>query len=142
MNNNYLQHYGKKGMRWGVRRASTETHGPQPKKTISKDDYRSVKKTVDESANIVESGRKINNTIGKKRNDKSIKEDVTKMSDKDLQQAVNRLNMEERYTQVMGSRAANTGKDRAGKILDNAGTVLAIGSSALSIMIAVKELQK
>jgi hypothetical protein len=142
MNDNYLKHYGKKGMRWGVRRASAETHGPQQKKTMSKDDYKNIKKSVDDSATIVESGRKINNTISKKRNDKSIKEDVTKMTDKDLQQAVNRLNMEERYTQVMSSRATTTGKDRAGKILDNAGTALAIGSSALSIMIAIKELKK
>ena len=50
--------------------------------------------------------------------------------------------MEERYMQVMKSRDVQVGKSKADKILDYAGTALTIGSSALSIMIAIKELQK
>ena len=64
------------------------------------------------------------------------------MSDKELRDISNRLNMEEGTCKVMKSRDVQVGKSKADKILDYAGTALTIGSSALSIMIAIKELQK
>jgi hypothetical protein len=50
--------------------------------------------------------------------------------------------MEERYTQVMKSRGYDQGKNTADKILSYAGSALALGGSALSIAIAIKELKK
>ena len=63
------------------------------------------------------------------------------MSDKDLQQAVNRLNMEERYTQVMSQRhRLEQGEDRVNKILNVAGSALTGAATALTIAAAIKEL--
>lgn len=151
MDNNYIQHHGTKGMKWGVRRNRTQTsgmsggsgsgqHGPKPARTA--DDYKNMKKKVDTTNDIVETGKKVKVTATKSHAETKARNDAKNMSDKELQQVVNRLNMEERYTQVMNTRATNSGKDRVGRILDGAGTALAIGSSALSIMIAIKELQK
>lgn len=145
MNENYIAHYGTKGMRWGVRRASVDTStgsSNSTKRSNESYDYKGIKKNVDTASKYVDTGKKIKSNIDKKKNDGLIKNDLKNMSDKDLQKMVNRLNMEERYTQVMSSRYSNSGKDRVGKILDTAGTALAVGSSALSIMIAIKELQK
>lgn len=132
--NNQLCHYGVKGMKWGVRRNRTNS--------LSVDDYRNVKKTVDSSKNLVEQGKRYNDKKVNKKKQKIIKEDLSKMSDDELKAVVNRLNMEERYTQVMSSRDIKTGRVNTERILDNLGTALTLGSSALTIMIAMKELSK
>lgn len=151
MNNEYIQHHGIKGMKWGVRRNKSQStsvsggsgSGQSSAKTVrTADDYKRMKKKVDTTNDIVETGKKVKTVATKSHAETKARNDVKTMSDKELQQVVNRLNMEERYTQVMNTRATNSGRDRVGRILDGAGTALAIGSSALSIMIAIKELQK
>lgn len=149
--NDYLVHHGVKGMKWGVRRtdaqlgnnsngSGTKTSNTKVRRTAA--DYKKMKKSVDTAKTYVESGKKAKKAYDSKKTNKQIKEDLSKMSDKELQQIVNRLNMEERYTAVMNSRQTASGKDRVIDMLDTAGTVLAVGSSVLSIMIAMKELQK
>ena len=65
------------------------------------------------------------------------------MTDKELQQAVNRLNMEERYSQVMQQRhKLERGESKVNQILDVAGNVLAGATTALTIAVAIKELNK
>ena len=147
MQGEYIKHHGVKGMKWGIRRTDAQLgkgggrpQGPKPQKTA--DDYKKMKKSVDTANSYVESGKKAKKAYDTKQSNKQIKEDLSKMSDKELQQIVNRLNMEERYTAVMNSRQTASGKDRVNRMLDTAGTALAIGSSVLSIMIAMKELQK
>lgn len=68
--------------------------------------------------------------------------DLSKMSDDELKQVVNRLNLEERYSQVMNSRYANQGKNATEKFLDTIGTVLTVGGSAVSLAVAMQQLKK
>lgn len=155
MSNVYIQHYGIKGMKWGVRRNYTDnstggTYGPKPpKKRTSVEDLKSTKKIIDNTSDTINQTKKINNEINnmksdsrKKKNQAQIKYDLDSMSDKELQQVVNRLNMEERYSSVMNSRYTDTGKNRVDTILNYSGAALAIGSSALSIALAIKELKR
>ena len=62
------------------------------------------------------------------------------MTDEELRQVVNRLNMEERYTQVMRSREAEVGKSAASEWLEKAGSALAIASSALGMAVTMKQM--
>ena len=63
------------------------------------------------------------------------------MSDKELQQVVNRMNLEERYTQVMTQRhRLEQGEDKVNKILNVAGSALTGAATALTIAAAMKEL--
>lgn len=144
MNADELKHYGIKGMKWGVRRFQNSDGSltADGKKRYSGDNLKDIQKQVNQGKNVVDGVKKTKAKAAEKRTEKKIKDDLSQMSDKELRDIVNRLNMEERYTQVMKSRGVETGKSRADKILDYAGTALTIGSSALSIMIAIKELQK
>ena len=144
MNADELKHYGIKGMKWGVRRFQNSDGSltADGKKRYSGDNLKDIQKQVNQGKNVVDGVKKTRSKAAEKQHEKKIKSDLSQMSDKELRDIVNRLNMEERYTQVMKSRGVETGKNRADKILEYAGTALTIGSSALSIMIAIKELQK
>ena len=144
MNADELKHYGIKGMKWGVRRFQNSDGSltADGKKRYSGDNLKDIQKQVNQGKNVVDGVKKTRTKAVEKQHEKKIKSDLSQMSDKELRDIVNRLNMEERYTQVMKSRGVETGKNRADKILEYAGTALTIGSSALSIMIAIKELQK
>lgn len=139
-----LKHYGIKGMKWGVRRFQNSDGSltADGRKRYSSEDYKSAQKKVEKGKVMVDGVKKTRVKAAEKQHEKKIKDDLSKMSDQELRDIVNRLNMEERYTQVMKSRGVEAGKNRVDKILEYAGTALTIGSSALSIMIAIKELQK
>ena len=144
MNADELKDYGIKGMKWGVTRFQNSDGSltADGKKRYSGDNLKDIQKQVNQGKNVVDGVKKTRTKAAEKQHEKKIKSDLSQMSDKELRDIVNRLNMEERYTQVMKSRGVETGKNRADKILEYAGTALTIGSSALSIMIAIKELQK
>ena len=139
-----LKHYGIKGMKWGVRRFQNSDGSltSEGRKRYNGNDLKEAQKKVDKGKAMVDGVKKTRVKAAEKQHDKKIKDDLSKMSDAELRAIVNRLNMEERYTQVMKSRGVEAGKNRVDKILEYAGTALTIGSSALSIMIAIKELQK
>lgn len=144
MTGTYVKHHGIKGQRWGVRRdtpgGSSADTAARNQKSIN--NFKSAK-TISNSTNelVGIAGKSNSKTISKKNNAK-IKDDLSKMSDQDLQKAINRMNMEERYSQVMNSRATSSGRDRVNRVLETAGTALAVTSSALTIAIALKELKK
>ena len=144
MNADELKHYGIKGMKWGVRRFQN-TDGSltaDGRKRYGSEDLKSMQKQVNQGKNVVDGVKKTRAKAAEKQTEKKIRDDLSKMSDQELRDIVNRLNMEERYMQVMKSRDVVTGKSKVDKILDYAGTALTIGGSALSIMVAMKELQK
>ena len=129
--NNELMHYGVKGMKWGIR-----------KKNYTTSDLKKYKGHVDTASKIVDKQKEVSKKQASKAHRKKVENDLSKMSDQELRDIVNRMNMEERYKQVMNTRQVEVGKSRTEKILDNVGTALTIGSSALSLAIAIKELTK
>ena len=150
MNNN-LQHHGIKGQKWGVRRFQNKDGSLTVKgrQRYSTEVMVESKKLLDTANEAVGKGKNISNEIGKvaqkefdKKYNKEIKRSLSEMSDAELRNIVNRLNMEERYMQVMQSRAPKLGKNKVDEILDYAGGALAIASSALGIILAIKELKK
>lgn len=144
MNADELKHYGIKGMKWGVRRFQNKDGSltADGRKRYSGENLKDIQKQVNQGKTVVDGVKKTRAKAAEKQTEKKIRDDLSKMSDQELRDIVNRLNMEERYMQVMKSRDVVTGKSKVDKILDYAGTALTIGGSALSIMVAMKELQK
>ena len=139
-----LQHHGIKGQKWGVRRFQNKDGSltDKGKKRYSADDFKNARNKVNKGKDIIDVAVKARKKSADKQHQQNIKKDLSKMTDQELQKIVNRLNMEERYTQVMKSRGYDQGKNTVDKILSYAGSALALGSSALSIAIAIKELKK
>ena len=155
--NNELQHHGIKGQKWGIRRFQNKDGSLTPagnKRYGSKENFEKqypedVKKTIYKAKSGMNNARgavnkaiDVNDAMIRNANKERIKKDVSKMSDQELQMIVNRLNMEERYKQVMNSRAAEEGKNNVGKVLEYAGTVLAVGVGAIDLMLKIQEMKK
>ena len=135
---NELYHHGIKGMKWGVRRSPAQlghdTGGV---------DLQKAKKKVDAANTIVNETRNINNNVSKKQSKKVQKQkmaEVKSMSDKELRERVNRLNMEQQYMR-MSSEQMNVGRANVNSVLNNVGTVVNVASSALAIAVAIQKLK-
>lgn len=160
-----LVHYGVKGQKWGRRRYQNKDGSLTPegrKRYGSEENFENqypaeqkavltgTKKAVDGAKEINRVSREMNSEHTRKlqkKADKAVEEAVRerarKMSDQELREAVNRLNMEENYTRMMQNRERiDMGESKASKFMDHAATALTVTSTALSIALAVKELKK
>ena len=165
MEYNKLVHSGIKGMKWGVRRYQNEDgsltpagkerysrdvkennakkkdnriqiDGPDPNRWVREDMSRS-KKLIDNTSDIT---GKLNQAISN-RSKKRAKMDLSNMTDQQLRDRINRASLENQYVDMFGPETVSKGRRYAKTTLDAVGTVLGVGSSALAIALAIKELK-
>ena len=164
MSNN-LQHHGTKGMKWHVRRYQNEDGSLTPagirryrknagdierqlntqKKEMTADDYQNAIKKTKSVGEGIDSVRKFNDDSKKLKDpamERRIRKSTEQMSDKELQQRVQRLNMEDNYTRMMMHREhLQQGEDYVNKVLDVSATVVRGATTALTIAMLVKQLK-
>lgn len=136
--NNELYHHGIKGMKWGIRRTPAQLGHD-----TGKIDLQKTKKKVDAAGTIVNETRNINNTASKKVQKKAQKQKLSEaktMSDQELRERVNRLNMEQQYVR-MSTEQINAGRSNVSSVLNNVGTAINVASSALAIAVAIQKLK-
>lgn len=167
---NELQHHGIKGQKWGVRRYQNKdgaltTAGkkrferdqrenaakkkenridvstPDPSRWAKEDLDRS-KRFVDASSDLVKKAQKIEQDSSPQPKRKKL--DLSKMSDKEMRDRINRELLERQYNQLFAeieADKASKGRDTVRSVLEVAGTTLGVASSALGIALAIKELK-
>ena len=64
--------------------------------------------------------------------------DTSSMSDADLQKAINRLGLEQRYSQLMNQQNMSRGQSFVNDLLDTVGDVATIGASVATIYLSIK----
>ena len=135
---NELYHHGIKGMKWGVRRTPAqlghETGGV---------DLQKAKKKVEAANTIVNESQNINRKVSSRKQKKMQKQQVQNakaMTDQELRERVNRLNMEQQYARLT-TEQMNVGKTNVDAVLNRVGTAVAITNSALAIALAVQKLK-
>ena len=170
MDNNVLIHYGKKGMKWGVRRYQNEDgtlteagkaryardkrenaakkkenridlSEPDPKRWV-KEDVERTKKTVDSGSDLVKEMKKLEQSTSFKSTSKRM--DLSNMTDKEMRDKINRELLERQYNQLFSDTSpsqVSKGRQALRDTLEVAGSVLAIAGSSLSIALAIKELR-
>ena len=142
---NYLQHYGTKGMRWGVRRYTYDYGtltdlGKRRYKTTTAN-MNTSKKILDASSGAVRNIKQMHDSGGGMKSRKKVNNDLRGMSDQDLKNRVNRMNLERQYSDLTANQVSR-GRANVGAVIDGIGGTLAIASSALGIAIAIRELKK
>lgn len=166
MEKSTLTHWGVKGMRWGVRRYQNSDgsltpagkkrydrdiqennakkkenriiiDGPDARRWV-KEDTRRAKGVVDSSRDMVRDLKNINESTKRTKRQTM---DLSKMSDQEMRSRINRAMLEKQYNDMFAPQKTSKGRECVTKVLETTGTVLAIGSSALGIALAVKELR-
>ena len=159
-----LVHHGIKGQKWGRRQyqnkdgsltpAGRERYGSKENfekqyLTEQKAAMNAVKKASDEGVKTARAGRELEAERTRKKQRKADKaleeatrEKARQMSDQELREAVNRLNMEENYTRMIQNRERiDVGESAVTKILDGTMKGMTLASTALAIALAIKELR-
>ena len=101
-----------------------------------------TKKVVDATSTVVNQAKNLNRESVRTQRTKE-KLDLSEMTDKELRDRINRTNLERQYTDLFAKEqtSVSKGQEFATKCLEMGGSVLAIGSSALGIALAIKELR-
>lgn len=151
----YLAHHGIKGMKWGVRRFRdysgklteagkkryADDNGGLNTKRVAVDTA-SAKSIVSGSRNIVSGVRQIANSSNNQPKNRYNKrktltqDEMDRMSDKELRDLVNRLNLEQQYSQLTSDNSRSivgTGLDYADAILSIAGGAATIAGAYILI---------
>ena len=136
---NELYHYGVQGMKWGVRRSHaqvrTDTINRQTKKLgkvsdIGKHTSNAFNTASDLAGRAARSGKP----------SKKVRNELSKMSDQELRNRINRMQMEQQYANLNPSKVSR-GAGYASSALAVIGSLAAIGGSIASIAIATKQLK-
>lgn len=159
-----LHHHGIKGMKWGRRRFQNADGSLTPagvkryrdeaenierqlngRKSASVDDYQNAIKKTKTVGEGIDSVRKFNDDSKKLKDpamERRIRKSTEQMSDKELQQRVQRLNMEDNYTRMMMHREhLQQGEDYVNKVLDVSATVVRGATTALTIALLIKQMK-
>lgn len=104
-----------------------------------KEDLERTKRVADASSNMNRELKNLNDRA--MRNVPKKRMDLSKMTDKEMRDQINRELLERQYNDVFNPPTVSKGRKYAGKVLEGAGTALTMTGSALAIAVAIKELR-
>lgn len=107
----------------------------------AREDNERLRRTLEDSGRLSNELKRVNEkTI--RNTPKNPRMDLSKMSDKELRDQINRELLERQYNDVFNPPQVSKGREVAGKMLDAAGDTLAIAGSAVALAISIQTLRK
>lgn len=105
-------------------------------------DYQNISNIGNSASNATKTGGRIARNSARRQQQRYQNSlDVSKMSDQELQKAVNRMNLERNYKSLKAEQIG-AGKRYTADILDDIGDVVSIGASAAAILMAIHAIRK
>ena len=144
-------HYGRLGMKWGEHIFTEKNKGfigssnklskvkSEPQKRDEGAFSYKTKKVVDSARTTIDNTRQTVDKFSNRKPSKKVRDEVRNMSDNELRQKINRMQMEEQYYRMSDS-TKNRGVQKVSDILAVAGSVVGIASGVISTVVAIKQL--
>lgn len=113
---------------------------------LTADPDRYVKEDLERSKRVADSTANFTREL-KNANDRAIRNtpkkrmDLSKMTDKEMREQINRELLERQYNDVFNPPTVSKGRRYASKILEGAGTTITLVGGALGIAVAIKDLR-
>ena len=163
-----LYHHGILGMKWGVRRYQNKDgrltnagknrydrdvrennskkkdnririDGPDPKRWV-KEDLNRARRVVDTSSDLLKQAKNIEQNTRSRHSSNEM--NLKNMTNQQLREKIERENLEQQYKRLFNKKEKiSKGLRYVEDALEIGGTVLGVGSSALGIALAIKELK-
>ena len=108
----------------------------------ARDDLGAGKKVADEGSNLANRLKKANDDAMRYRKQNAKPMDLSKMSDKEMRDQINRAMLEKQYDDMFNPKKTSRGREYASQILETTGTVLAVGASAVGLAVGIMELRE
>ena len=99
-----------------------------------------INKSTSDMANAIDRMNQRKNAIAKQKNKPK---DLSQFSDNDLRKKINRLNLENTYSQLMSQKKSynRKGRDIVTDIFKSAGDLVAFGSSAAALYLSIQKIR-
>ena len=163
-----LYHHGILGMKWGVRRYQNKDgsltnagknrydrdvrennskkkdnririDGPDPKRWV-KEDLNRARRVVDTSSDLLKQAKNIEQNTRSRHSSNEM--NLKNMTNQQIREKIERENLEQQYKRLFNKKEKiSKGRRYVEDALEIGGTVLGVGSSALGIALAIKELK-
>lgn len=163
----FLCHWGILGMKWGVRKyenpdgtlteAGKKRYAREKEKNANErdknkklsdkqvvdverwvtEDYKGNKRVAEEASNLARNSSNLVSNIKVKKP----KMDLSKMSDKELRDRINREFLEKQYNDLFNKSNKARGKEMVSNVLSTVGNVLSVAASALGVAISLRNLE-
>ena len=163
-----IYHHGILGMKWGVRRYQNKDgsltnagknrydrdvrennskkkdnririDGPDPKRWV-KEDLNRARRVVDTSSDLLKQAKNIEQNTRSRHSSNEM--NLKNMTNQQLREKIERENLEQQYKRLFNKKEKiSKGRRYVEDALEIGGTVLGVGSSALGIALAIKELK-
>lgn len=98
MTENELLHYGVLGMKWGVKKARKSSNTVDETRRKTNTQNSNTQNSNTQNSNTKQQSKKF---VTKKQKQKQIMDDLNSMSDKELRDRLNRMQMEQQYIRMM-----------------------------------------
>ncbi len=108
----------------------------------AREDDEALRNVVNESRNMTTSLKTLNEASIRQTKSKRTKMDLSNMSDKEMRDRINRELLERQYNDMFAPQKSTKGREHLNSVLDTAGSVLAVGASALGIAVSIYTLRE
>lgn len=161
MSDNYIAHFGIKGMKWGVRRfqnkdgsltelgkkrvqSDLDELSEEKQKKYKPNVNKWVKSDLTETKNVISNSKSLAttalNSSRKKSQKAKVRMNLDNMTDKEMRDIINRELLERQYNDMFAPKNVNKGRERIEKFLEGTITALGVTGTALSIALSIRQL--
>ena len=108
----------------------------------AREDDEALRGVVNETKGLTGNLKAMNESSIRRTKNNRPKMDLSNMSDKEMRDQINRALLEKQYNDMFSPQKSTRGREYLNDVLDTAGSVLAIGSSALGIAVSIYALRE